>query len=110
MTEIAYESKSRAVCRDGQVCQERGTKLHYRIFRIIKVIHRSPRPVYELEDLNKRVIDGQFYHEELTPVRLTIRRAFKIYKILGKRVRPGILYYLVRWKEYSSDFDSWVTA
>jgi len=29
-------------------------------FRIIKVIHRSPRPVYELEDLNRKVIDGNF--------------------------------------------------
>ena len=28
------------------------------ILRIIKVIHRSPRPVYELEDLNKKLIDG----------------------------------------------------
>jgi len=31
------------------------------IFRIIKVIHRTPRPVFELEDLNRKVIDGQFY-------------------------------------------------
>jgi hypothetical protein len=30
------------------------------IFRIIKVIRKIPRPVYELEDLNKKVIDGQF--------------------------------------------------
>jgi hypothetical protein len=73
------------------------------IFRIIKVIDRSPRPVYELEDLNNKVIDGQFYHEELTPVRLTKRSTFKIDKILDKKVRRGILHYLVRWKGYSSD-------
>ena len=30
------------------------------VFRIIKAIHRTPRPVYELEDLNRKVIDGQF--------------------------------------------------
>jgi hypothetical protein len=52
-------------------------------------------------------IDGQFYHEELTPVQLTKHSSFKIDKILGKRVRSGILHYLVRWKVYSSDFDSW---
>jgi acetyl-CoA carboxylase carboxyltransferase component len=32
------------------------------VFRIIKVIPRNPRPVYELEDLNNKVIDDQFYH------------------------------------------------
>jgi hypothetical protein len=70
------------------------------IFRVIKDIHRTPRPVYELEDLNNKVIDGHFYHEELTPVRLTKRCTFKIDKILGKSVRRGILHYLVRWKVY----------
>jgi len=37
-----------------------------KIFRITKVIERRPRPVYELEDLNKTPIEGQFYAEELT--------------------------------------------
>ena len=41
------------------------------IFRINKLIKRTPRPVYELEDLNKTPIEGQFYQEELTPVRIT---------------------------------------
>jgi len=35
------------------------------------VIHRTPRPVYKLENLNKQLIDGQFYEKELTPVRIT---------------------------------------
>ena len=39
------------------------------IFRITKVIERRPRRVYELDDLNKTPIEGQFYTEELTPVR-----------------------------------------
>ena len=30
------------------------------IFRIVKVIPRKPRPVHELEDLNKKLIAGQF--------------------------------------------------
>jgi hypothetical protein len=45
-----------------------GQNNNTQVFRIIKVIRRTPRPVYELEDLNRKVIDSQFYNEELTPV------------------------------------------
>ena len=51
------------------------------IFRIVKVIHRRPRVVYELEDLNGTPIDGQFYSEKLTPVRITSRTTYKINNI-----------------------------
>ena len=80
------------------------------IFRIIKMIHRTPRPVYELEDLNPKVINGQFYEEELTPVRITKQTHFQIDKILTTRTRRGIKLHLVRWKGYNKDFDSWIPA
>jgi len=80
------------------------------IFRITKIIERRPRPVYEIEDLNKTPIEGQFYAEELTPVCITEETTYKIEKILDKRVRRGIREYLVRWKGYSKDFDSWIPA
>jgi len=80
------------------------------IFRVDKVIQRRPRPFYELEDLNRTPIDGQFYQEELTPVRDTKSTVYKIDKILDERVRRGILKYLVRWRGYSRDFDSWIPA
>ena len=70
------------------------------IFRICKVIRRTLRPVYELEDLNGTIIEGQFYGEELAPVRHTKHTTYKIDKILDKRYRKGILEYLVRWKGY----------
>jgi len=80
------------------------------IFRIAKVIERRPRPLYQLEDLNGTPIEGQFYLEELTRFRVTRRKVYKIDKILNKRVRRGILEYLVRWRGYSKDFDSRIPA
>jgi len=80
------------------------------VFRIIKVIRRTPRPVYELEDLNQKVIDGQFSNEELIPVRITKRTTLKTDKILATRVRRGIREHLVRWRGYGPDFDRWINA
>jgi len=80
------------------------------VFRIIKMLHRTPRPVYELEDLKRKVIDGQFCEEELTSVRITKQRHFQIDKILATRTRRGIKQHLVLWKGYNKDFDSWIPA
>jgi len=72
------------------------------IFKVRKVVHRTPRPVFELEDLRGQEIEGQFNTEELVPVRITKQTTYKIDKILDKRVRRGILEYLVRRKGYSA--------
>jgi transposase InsO family protein len=50
------------------------------IFRIIKVIYRTPRPVYELVDLNNTPIDGHFYGEVMGPVHVSDRTVCKIEK------------------------------
>jgi len=68
------------------------------IFRIAKVIEWRPRPLYELEDLNGTLIEGQFYQEEPTRVRVTRRTVHKIDKILNKHFKRGVLDNLVRWK------------
>jgi hypothetical protein len=75
----------------------KGGKQNYttEIFKVRKVVHRTPRPVFELENLRGQEIEGQFYTEELSPVRITKQTTYKIDKILDKRVRRGILKYLV---------------
>jgi len=55
-----------------------------KIFRVAKVIERRPRAVYELVGLNGTPIDGQFYGEELSPVRIMDRTVYKMDKILDK--------------------------
>jgi hypothetical protein len=77
-----------------------------KFFRVTKVIKRRPRPVYELEDLNNTPTDGQFYQEELVPVRVSIRKEYKFDKILRKRTRHGFRKVLVHWKFYPTAFDS----
>jgi len=79
------------------------------IFKINKVIKSTPRPVYELEDLNKTPI-GQFYQEQRSPVRITKQTIYKIDKILDKMVRRGSREYLVSWQGYVKEFDSWIPA
>ena len=60
------------------------------IFLINKFIKRTPRPVYELEDLNNTPIEGQFYQEELTPVRITKQTMYKIDETLDKMFRRAV--------------------
>jgi len=90
----------------------KGSEQNYaeEIFRIVRVIRRTHRPVYELEDLNGTLIEEQYYGEELTTVRVTKRSVYKIDKLVDKRYRNGILEYLIHWKGYRRDFNSWVPA
>jgi hypothetical protein len=80
------------------------------IFRVAKVIHRKPQPVYLLSDLQDRPIDGQFYNYELVKVTLTPDTEFQIDKIVRTRNKNGIRQHLVKWKGYDETFNSWVNA
>ena len=47
------------------------------IYRIKKIINKIVSPFHELEELNKTPIEGQFYQEELTPVRIFKHNTYK---------------------------------
>ena len=79
--------------------------VHLSACHLDPLIHRRPRVVYEIEDLNVTPIYGQFYSEELTPVRITSRTTYRINKILDKRVRRGIPEVLVIRQDYGPEFD-----
>jgi len=96
------------ISRENDICQRRRAESHHGDISNYQGNRRTPRHVYELEDLNGKVIEGQFYGEKLTPVRNLKRTQFQIGKILRTRVRRGIREYLVRRKGYRPDFDSWI--
>jgi len=85
------------------------TKWSEELFTINRVISHA-RPVYELADLRGEVLDGYFYEPELQLVRVTKDRLYKIDKIVGTKGKGRSKLYLVKWKGYPSQFNSWVPA
>ena len=70
------------------------------IFTIVEVKRTRP-PTYKIVDLNGEEIKGNFYEPELQK---TSQEIFRIEKVIKK----GKKKYLVKWKGYSDDFNSWV--
>ena len=58
---------------------------------------------YKIKDLNGEIIDGVFYEQEL---QLT-KNTSEVY-IIEKFMQKNKNKYLVKWRGYSSDFNSWV--
>lgn len=78
------------------------------VFKIIKVIKRSPYTVYKICDLQNEPIDSIFYEPELQKVTYSDDSLFKIDKILKRRVRAGRRELYVRWKGYPEKFNKWI--
>ena len=69
----------------------------------IHSINRSNVITYKIIDLNDNIIDGIFYEKELQKSKNT-SEAYIIEKIIRKNKNK----YLIKWRNYSNDFNSWV--
>lgn len=80
------------------------------IFTVKRVIHRRPKNLYRLCDLDGEEIDGVFYEKELQKVLIDRDTAFTIDKILKqKRVGRSLKLY-VKWRGYPEKFNSWIDS
>ena len=70
------------------------------IFTIVEVKRTQP-PTYKITDLNGEEIKGTFYEPELQK---TSQELFRIENV----IKRGKKKFLVKWKGYSDDFNSWV--
>ena len=69
----------------------------------IHSINKSNVITYKIKDLNNNIIEGNFYERELQKSKNTSG----VY-IIEKIIRKNKDKYLVKWKGYSNDFNSWV--
>ena len=69
----------------------------------IHSINRSNVITYKIKDLNSEIINGIFYQQELQKTKNTS----EVY-IIEKIIRKYKNKYLVKWRNYSNDFNSWI--
>ena len=58
---------------------------------------------YKIKDLNGEIIEGIFYEKESQKTKNTS----EVY-IIEKIIRKNKNKYLVKWRNYSDDFNSWI--
>ena len=58
---------------------------------------------YKIKDVNDEIIKGIFYERELQKTK-NISQVYIIEKIIRKNKNK----YLVKWRNYSNDFSSWI--
>jgi hypothetical protein len=76
-----------------------------------KVICKNKGGSYELEDLEGKILTHKYPPNDLLPIsnnNIFDEASYEIERILDHRKTPnGELEYKVRWKDYSSGYDSW---
>ena len=72
------------------------------LFKIYS-INNSNVITYKIKDLNGEIIEGFFYERELQKTKNTSEVC-----IIENIIRKNKNKYLVKWRNYSNDFNSWI--
>jgi hypothetical protein len=91
---------------------ERAYNYHWtgEIFSITQRFHKEGIAKYTLKDWNNEPIEGTFYSDELQKVDVDENTAYKIEKILARRIRNGQREVKVKWYLWPDRFNSWIPA
>lgn len=77
-------------------------------FIITERFKKGPISLYKLKDYNNEPIVGTFQDQELVKVIIPEDKIYKIEKVLKKRKYKNKQQYLVKWKGWPKQFNSWV--
>ena len=66
--------------------------------------------LYEVKDFNNIEIKGSFQNEEIQKVNISDNTEYRIEAILDEKQMNKQKYFLVKWENYTNDFNSWVLA
>lgn len=77
------------------------------IYKIVKIIPGGDYPMYQLEDYQQKIIEGNFYSYELQKISKNAD-IYRIEKILKRRTRRGVKEVLVLWKNFGPEHASWI--
>ena len=76
------------------------------IFVVTKSIKGDKAPLIHVKDSNGEPIEGRFYPDEVLKV---TENEYRVQEVLAERIRSGKKEYYVKWLNYPSSFNSWVT-
>src|SRR2546425_823068 len=77
------------------------------IFTIASLYPSDP-PTYVLKDLPGEEIKGNFYEQEIQPVKHNATDAYAVERVIKIRRRGKRIEYFVKWRNYPGKFNSLV--